>query len=175
MRCAHNPFPFISPPLDQRIIIDCASNGRVVPVYAVSFNSCSFIMATRGVMQLTKLQLVYCEYGGSSAAVRDYISSGKIIDWARQSFACARFVQVQNGKHPLIRGEYKTGFPKQISVRNESIHRIETVMDMLHNSSGRKMTQLKKPVITATPSVQGVWTPMLNLQDKQFKVTIHED
>eukprot|EP00544_Gedaniella_sp_CCMP2646_P002883 CAMPEP_0202508260 /NCGR_PEP_ID=MMETSP1361-20130828/52155_1 /ASSEMBLY_ACC=CAM_ASM_000849 /TAXON_ID=210615 /ORGANISM="Staurosira complex sp., Strain CCMP2646" /LENGTH=132 /DNA_ID=CAMNT_0049142429 /DNA_START=62 /DNA_END=460 /DNA_ORIENTATION=- len=132
-------------------------------------------MATRGVMQLTKLQLVYCEYGGSSAAMRDYIASGKIIDWARQHESVDVVVQVQNGKHPLIRGEYKTGFPKQVSVRNESIHRIETVMDMLHNSSGRKMTQLKKPVITATPSIQGVWTPMLNLQDKQFQVTIYED
>jgi large subunit ribosomal protein L43 len=132
-------------------------------------------MATRGVMQLTKLQLVYCEYGGSSAAMRDYIASGKIIDWARQHEYVDVVVQVQNGKHPLIRGEYKTGFPKQISVGNQSIHRIETVMDMLHNSSGRKMTQLKKPVITATPSIQGVWTPMLNLQDKQFQVTIYED
>lgn len=132
-------------------------------------------MATRGVMQLTKLQLVYCEYGGSSAAMRDYISSGKIIEWARNHSHVHVSVNVQNGKHPLVRGEYRTGFPKQISVKNESTHRIETAMDMLHNSSGRKMTSLKKPVITATPSVQGVWTPMLNLQDKQFNITIHED
>jgi hypothetical protein len=48
-------------------------------------------------------------------------------------------------------------------------------MDMMHNSSGRKITKLRKPVITATPSVQGVWTPMLHLQDTPFSVKIVEE
>lgn len=126
-------------------------------------------------MQLTKLRLAYCEYGGSSAAIRDYISSGSIIDWARSHPHVHVKVEIRNGKHPLVEGEYRSGYPKQVSVGNESKLRIQNVMDMLYNSSGRKMKQLKKPVITATPSVQGVWTPMLNLQDKTFQVTIVED
>lgn len=133
------------------------------------------IMATRGVMQLTKLRLVYSEYGGSSEALRQFIASGKVIDWARTHPHVHVSVEIANGKHPLVEGEYRSGFPKQVSVRNESIKRVETVMNMLHNSSGRKMTKLKKPVISATPSVQGVWTPMLNLNETPFQVTIVED
>jgi len=126
-------------------------------------------------MQLTKLRLVYCEYGGSSAAVRDYIASGKIIDWAKAHPHVHVSVEIHNGKHPRVEGEYRSGYPKQVTVGNEPIKRLEGVMDMLHNSSGRKMTKLKKPVITATPSVQGVWTPMLNLKETPFQVSIVED
>lgn len=134
-------------------------------------------MATRGVFQLKKLRLVYCEYGGSSAAVRDFVRNGKIIDWAKKYPYISVKVEIKNGKHPLIQGEYRSGNPKQVSVRNASQTRVQQVMEMLHNSSGRKMTPLKKPVLTATPSVQGVWTPMLNLTNNDetpFKITMVE-
>jgi hypothetical protein len=45
--------------------------------------------------------------------------------------------------------------------RNSSV---ETVLQKLYNKSGRKMTKFTQPVYTQTPSVQGVWTPSLNLQ-----------
>jgi large subunit ribosomal protein L43 len=132
-------------------------------------------MATRGVMQLTKLRLVYCEYGGSSAAVRDYIGSGKIIEWAKDHPHVKVSVEVRNGNHPFVEGEYRSGKPKQVTVKNETQGQLRKVMDMLQNSSGRKITKLRKPVITATPSVQGVWTPMLHLQDTPFSVKIVEE
>lgn len=130
-------------------------------------------MATRGVMQLQKLRLVYCEYGGSSAALRDYISSGKIIDWATNHSNAHVKVEVRNGKHPIVEGDYVTGRPKQVCVKNSTPKAIQQVMDMLYNSSGRKIAKLRKPVITATPSIQGIWTPMLNLKgEKPFDIKI---
>jgi hypothetical protein len=72
-------------------------------------------------------------------------------------------------------GGYRSGKPKQVSVKNETPDRIEKVMDMMRNSSGRKITKLRKPVITAPPSVQGVWTQMLHLQDVPFSVKIVEE
>jgi large subunit ribosomal protein L43 len=50
-------------------------------------------------------------------------------------------------------------------VKNQEIKQIYKVMDMLKNSSGRKITRLNRPVETQTPSIQGIWTPMLNLQN----------
>ena len=126
-------------------------------------------------MQLTKLRLIYCEYGGSSAAVRDYIGSGKIIEWAQQHPHVHVSVEIRNGKHPYVIGDYRTGMPKQVTVKNEPTKRIPQVLDMMYNSSGRKITKLKQPVITATPSVQGVWTPMLELKDTKFQVQIVEE
>ena len=129
-------------------------------------------MATRGIVQLKTLKLFYCEHGGSSRAVRDFISSGRIVTWATQNPKIQVEVKVRNGEHPFVEGEYISGKPKQIGVKNENTKRIYEVMDMLKNSSGRKMKRLNRPVLTQTPSIQGVWTPMLNLKDVAFDIEI---
>ena len=129
-------------------------------------------MATRGIFQLQTLKIFYCEYGGSSRAIRDFVSSGRIINWAVENPQIQVELKVRNGKHPFVEGEYASGQPKQIGIKNEDTKRIYQVIEMLKNSSGRKMTRLNRPVITQTPSVQGVWTPMLNLKDVKFDIQI---
>mmetsp|Transcript_2115 Transcript_2115/g.3350 ORF Transcript_2115/g.3350 Transcript_2115/m.3350 type:complete len:137 (+) Transcript_2115:198-608(+) len=130
-------------------------------------------MATRGVFQLSKLSLVYCEHGGSSRVVRDFISSGRIIDWATEHAHLEIELKVRNGKHPYVQGHYLTGPSKQVTVKNEPLSQIYHVMTALKNQSGRKMKRLNRPVITQTPSIQGVWTPMLTLeQEEDFDIRI---
>ena len=120
-------------------------------------------MATRGVFQLTKLKIVYCEHGGSSKHVREFLTSGKVLEWAAAHPSVEVDVLVRNGKHPYVQGEYLTGPSKQIGVKNEDISWLRKAMNMLFNSSGRKIKKLDQPVITATPSIQGIWSPMLDL------------
>jgi large subunit ribosomal protein L43 len=129
-------------------------------------------MATRGIFQLQKLSLVYCEHGGSSRAVRDFIGSGRIIDWAKDHPHLQVELKVRNGKHPFVQGEYLTGPPKQVTVKNEGLSQIYKVMNMLKNQSGRKIKRFNRPVITQTPSIQGVWTPMLSLEEETFDIDI---
>ena len=132
-------------------------------------------MATRGVKQLRKLKLIYCEHGGSSASVREFISSGRVVSFAKENPDVTLIVKPRNGKHPHVMGQYLTGYDKQICVKNESLKRIEEVLQMLNNTSGRKITKLSgKSVRTATPSIQGIWTPMLDIADQQFQVELHE-
>lgn len=126
-------------------------------------------------MQLTKLRLFYCQVGGSSKAVRQYLESGRIVEWAEKNPEVRVEVKVRNGHHPYIQGRYRTAKnPKQICVKNETPRKIEQVMDTLRNTSGRKVKKLSKPVVTDTPSVQGIWTPMLNLRETPFSVQIVE-
>ena len=130
-------------------------------------------MATRGVKQLARLQVFYCEHGGSSSGIREYISSKRIIDFAASNPKINIEVKVRNGKHPFIKGGYITGFDKQICVKNLDIPSIQKFVYMLKNSSGRKIKNLSnKPVKTDTPSVQGVWTPALDIVNKHFDVKI---
>jgi large subunit ribosomal protein L43 len=75
-------------------------------------------MATRGVKQLQTLRIAYCNYGGSSESVRAFISSGKIVDFAKQNPSVEVIGELRNGKHPYIRAEYLTGFDKQVCVKN---------------------------------------------------------
>lgn len=128
-------------------------------------------MATRGVKQLQKLQIFFCEHGGSSNAIREYIKSGRIVTFASENPTVEVAARLRNGKHPYVKAEYLTGFSKQVCVKNEPIERIEKVVTMLNNSSGRKLTKIGSPIKTDTPSVQGVWTPMLEIaQRESFKI-----
>ena len=132
-------------------------------------------MATRGVFQLKKLRLFYCEHGGSSRAIRDFLGSGKMIDWANEHPHVEIVVQIRNGKHPYVKSEYLTqAASHQICVKNSTPKYIEEVLDKMNNRSGRKIKKLVKPVYTATPSIQGVWTPMLDLRHRTFPVRFVE-
>ena len=137
-------------------------------------------MATRGVFQLTKLHINCCEHGGSSRALRNYIGNGKLAAWAAEHPHVEIHVVRRNGKHPFVEADYITNTNKktschQISVKNyESWKQIEGVLDTLSNRSGRKITKITKSVVTDTPSIQGIWTPFLNLhmqQDTPFQIS----
>ena len=125
-------------------------------------------MATRGVFQCQKLVLKYCEHGGSSQAVRDYLASGKLIQWAKARPHCEIQVRVRNGHHPHVKANYLTSKSDeihQICLKSNKAHTpdVEKVLNQLCNRSGRKTKKFVKPIITQTPSIQGVWTPALNL------------
>mmetsp|Transcript_53125 Transcript_53125/g.158973 ORF Transcript_53125/g.158973 Transcript_53125/m.158973 type:complete len:133 (-) Transcript_53125:275-673(-) len=132
-------------------------------------------MSTRGVKQLANLVISYCEHGGSSRHIREFISSGRVVDIARREPQVEILVTTRNGKHPFIEAEYRTGFDKVVCVKNEPIGRIYKVIDMLNDSSGRKLTKINAPIRTDTPSVQGIWTPMLDIASKEYKIELVED
>eukprot|EP00816_Leptocylindrus_hargravesii_P013225 CAMPEP_0196810840 /NCGR_PEP_ID=MMETSP1362-20130617/14588_1 /TAXON_ID=163516 /ORGANISM="Leptocylindrus danicus, Strain CCMP1856" /LENGTH=136 /DNA_ID=CAMNT_0042186001 /DNA_START=21 /DNA_END=431 /DNA_ORIENTATION=+ len=131
-------------------------------------------MATRGIKQLQTLRVVYCEHGGSSRYIRDFIRNGPIVKFAEQNPSVQVDVQLRPGKHPYIKGEYLTGSDKQVCVKNEPLNRIWKVVEMLNNSSGRKMVKFDKPVVTNTPSVQGVWSPMLEIAGQEWKIDLKQ-
>lgn len=131
-------------------------------------------MATRGVQQLQRLYIRYCEHGGSSASVREYLSSSRhLIAFATDNPDVKIIVKPRNGHHPHIEGHYVNGASKQICVRSADEKRIRTVFDMLRNTSGRKIVRLGGLAVRGDcASIQGVWTPMLNLGEKKFDINI---
>lgn len=173
-------------------------------------------MATRGVFQCQRLTLRYCEHGGSSRVVRDYLASGRLLEWATDRPTVEIKVKVANGKHPNLQAGYITTSVSNKSAMNgiqskPVIHQvclkskgvvptarpaavnnngddeddehdahwknpIEAALNKLYNKSGRKMTKFTKPVYTDTPSIQGVWTPSLDLhllpEEEKFNVKI---
>jgi large subunit ribosomal protein L43 len=132
-------------------------------------------MATRGSFQLKELLLYYCEHGGSSRTLRDYIGTGRLSKWAASHPHVDIQVKVRNGHHPFVQGSYLTASSThQICVKNsESWRDVQDVCEMLHNRSGRKITKITEPVLSDTPTIQGVWTPFLDTM-APFSVKIDE-
>ena len=134
-------------------------------------------MATRGINQLQKLRIRYCEHGGSSAAVRSYLSqSPHLLDFATNNPHITIIVKPRNGHHPYIEGQYITGQSKQICVKNTDEKRIKEVFAALRNTSGRKIVRLGGLAVRGDcASIQGVWTPMLDLNgSKPFDIKMVE-
>lgn len=161
-----------------RVIMEGVANKkRQNNIDINSSHTCSSTMATRGVFQLTKLVITYSEVGGSSRAVREYLSNGKLTAWAAAHPHIDIEVKVKNGKHPFIEADYRTkAASHQVSVKNvDNWREVESVCIMLCNRSGRKIKKITTPVLTDTPSIQGIWTPFLNLNEMpQFKVEFHQ-
>jgi hypothetical protein len=189
------------------------------PIDYILYTSTTYNMATRGVFQCKQLTLRYCEHGGSSRAVREYLASGRLLEWAAERPTVNIRVKVKNGKHPNLQADYVTASVSNKSAMNgiqskpvihqvclkskgiseEETHRrrlpahkridqrqqhqvdpnatkqpdddeaaewenpVEAALNKLYNKRGRKMTKFTKPVYTDTPSIQGVWTPSLDL------------
>ena len=95
-------------------------------------------MASRGVFQLRKLTVKYCEHSGSSRGARDFIRHC-ILDFANKTPAAEVVTELRPGKHPYIMGEYLTGSSKVIGVKNITPKEIMDYAMMLRNTSGRKV------------------------------------
>jgi hypothetical protein len=102
-----------------------------LPSPTICTNTCEK-MATRGVYQLTKLNIYYCEIGGSSRALRDYIGNGQLVAWATKYPHVNIEVKRNNGYHPIIHADYVTNSKRilhQVSVKNyESWEHVEEVL-----------------------------------------------
>jgi S-adenosylmethionine synthetase len=106
-----------------------------------------------------------------------------LLEFARQRPQTEIQVRVRNGHHPFIRADYVSQATKgyhnkpndpvihQICVKSKHPHtttftgkKIDDILKQLTNKSGRKNTSLGTATVkTQTPSIQGVWTPSLNL------------
>lgn len=96
-------------------------------------------MATRGVFQLRKLTVKYCDYGGSSKGAREFIRH-RIVEFANKTPAAEVVTELRPGHHPYIEGEYETGASKVIGVKNTTPKGIMDFAMVLRNSSGRKVS-----------------------------------
>ncbi|CAO3634890.1 unnamed protein product [Cunninghamella blakesleeana] len=111
------------------------------------------------VLQCRKLVFNYCESWGSNKGMINYIKKD-LIQFARENPQIEIVVQQRKAHHPIIRGEYLNGRNKVICTRNMPASEIATKVKLLKDSSGEKLKNLaKKPVISTTESVRGIWSP----------------
>ncbi|XP_024386762.1 large ribosomal subunit protein mL43 [Physcomitrium patens] len=115
-------------------------------------------MAVRGVWQLQKLIVCFCDHSGSSAGAREFVA--RIFPTLQKNnpqFEVA--TQLVPGQHPYLRGLYLNKNDRVVDVKNKNAEEILTQAMRLRNSTGRKVVKLKTRHVTFNPSVQGSWSP----------------
>lgn len=64
-------------------------------------------MSIAGVRQLKVLTIRFCQYGGSSRGVRDFLTS-RLAQFKEENPTLTVNVVAKNGQHPILIGEYRT-------------------------------------------------------------------
>lgn len=116
-------------------------------------------MARRGVWQLQKLVLNYCEFSGSSKGVREFVDT-MLPQFVKQNPQLPFESVVRRGQHPFWKAEFLSGNSRAVDLRNNDPEEVLRQAVLLRSSAGRKTTlRIKKRHQTSKPSIQGTWTP----------------
>jgi len=119
-------------------------------------------MAVRGVWQLKKLIVCYCDHSGSSAGAREFME--RIFPkFQRQNPQLELATELVRGHHPHLRGHYVNKNERVVDVKNQNAEEIMTQVMRLRNSTGRKVVKLKTRHVTFNPSIQGTWSEDLKI------------
>ncbi|CAN6935526.1 unnamed protein product, partial [Brassica oleracea] len=116
-----------------------------------------FEMALRGVWQLQKLVVSYCNWGGSSRGTRAFMES-ELSALIQKNPQLEVATELSRGQHPYLKGIYRNRNERVVCVKNMDPEQVLLNATRLRNSLGRKVVKLRTRHVTKHPSVQGTWT-----------------
>jgi large subunit ribosomal protein L43 len=96
-------------------------------------------MSLKGVRQLKELTIRYCDIGGSSRGIREWIRA-EAIPFAKENPTMQVTTIKKRNNHPFIQGDYLNGNNKVIGVKNLSLSEIRDHIFLLRNQIGRKVS-----------------------------------
>jgi large subunit ribosomal protein L43 len=85
-------------------------------------------MCTRGVFQLRKLSLYFCDFGGSSAGVREALVSPSLKSFMDDNQHIQFNFIIKRNYHPFVTGAYINGYLKDIPLRSLPSQEILTAL-----------------------------------------------
>eukprot|EP00230_Micromonas_polaris_P004321 CAMPEP_0119207648 /NCGR_PEP_ID=MMETSP1327-20130426/91_1 /TAXON_ID=38833 /ORGANISM="Micromonas pusilla, Strain RCC2306" /LENGTH=145 /DNA_ID=CAMNT_0007204057 /DNA_START=154 /DNA_END=590 /DNA_ORIENTATION=+ len=94
-------------------------------------------MSIRGVWQLVKLNVNYCDHSGSSRFIRPFIMNG-LTEYAQNHPHAEVTSTVRRGRHPHMTGEFRNGNTKTVNLRNMEMDDITFHLSYMFSEKGKK-------------------------------------
>lgn len=118
-----------------------------------------------------KVVVQYCNWGGSSQGVRDFLTHEKtsLAKFASQFKDTLFEVKQQNG-HPKFILHYNNGKTHDLDVRNENVSEITKKLWESLQQSGNDRFKFNQKVMSNNESVRGVWSPLHVAKENRHRV-----
>lgn len=115
-------------------------------------------MSLNGALQLQKLALRFSkQHTQASVGVRDALLSGSIAAFAAAHPTVLVTTEAAANRSPSVAATYADGSSKAVGMVGFSPAEVMKLLGRLRDSTTAKRRSFRAPVVTASPSVQGVW------------------
>lgn len=111
---------------------------------------------------MNRITFKFGKVGGGSRGVREFIETD-LVNFSRSNPGIAIYLKPRMSESPVIVAEYLNGSRHWFSLRTMNKMEVTEWIDFHVNKSGERVKRYRKYHQTEWPSVQGVWTPFLNL------------
>ncbi|WPK22891.1 hypothetical protein PUMCH_000112 [Australozyma saopauloensis] len=107
-----------------------------------------------------KVSLQYCNWGGSSQGVRDFLTHpNKLVDRFAQNNKDVMFEILSKGGHPTFTFHYANGQKQAVDVRNLKVGDVARKLQEYMHRSGNEPFKFNHKVLSNNESVRGIWSP----------------
>lgn len=111
---------------------------------------------------MNRITFKFGKIGGASRGVREFIETD-LVNFSRENPGVAIYLKPRMSENPVLKAEYLNGSTHWFSLRLMNKMEVVQWLDFHVTKSGERVKRYRKPHHTDWPSVQGVWTPFLNL------------
>ncbi|RCN29336.1 hypothetical protein ANCCAN_24903, partial [Ancylostoma caninum] len=120
---------------------------------------------------LFRITFRFCKQSEGSVGVRNFIER-KLLHLGEQWPSVVVYTQPVRNTNPVIRAEYGNGRIVQLNAKNMSMADVERDVNLLYSRSGQPVVKLTSPQNSASPSIQGEWTPVTWLPSRMNNVAL---
>lgn len=116
-------------------------------------------MSCRGIRQLKKLSLIYCDNQNSNQNFRNYLCSKLFQRFERETPEISFHYYIKPVTNPHLVATYQNGYVKEIDLKKLTPEEIHNKMIYAVSSFGRDdIKQMGRNVFSHRKSIQGQWT-----------------
>lgn len=138
---------------------------RAIPKVSIARNGVGTL-----VVPCNKIQIQYCNWGGSSQGVRDLLTNGQLNNFA------------SNNKNIFIEVIKKAGHPKatfhysnkskinEVDIKNLKFNEVLKKINEYSQRSGNELFKWNHKVLSINQSTRGIWSPLHEAKGDRYKI-----